>query len=228
MIQSPRIATRNFIVIYVSDNSKLSTRETILEAIKQSNEATVGSLAIAADVSPVTVRHHLNSLQADSLLETRSVRRKVGRPYYVYSLSDKGHELFPQRYMRLSSRLLDELKARFPTDTVNELFNSVVQQIVDDSRKDFEGLTVEQRLDYLVDLLAEEGFLASWESTGGRYILTEYSCPYYAIGQKHDEVCTLDRQLVQIILDTDIEQKSCMLHGDSRCQFTFSLPVSVS
>ncbi|MGB3717477.1 MAG: DeoR family transcriptional regulator [Candidatus Promineifilaceae bacterium] len=215
-------------MIYVSDNSKLSTRETILEAIKQSNEATVGSLAIAADVSPVTVRHHLNSLQADSLLETRSVRRKVGRPYYVYSLSDKGHELFPQRYMRLSSRLLDELKARFPTDTVNELFNSVVQQIVDDSRKDFEGLTVEQRLDYLVDLLAEEGFLASWESTGGRYILTEYSCPYYAIGQKHDEVCTLDRQLVQIILDTDIEQKSCMLHGDSRCQFTFSLPVSVS
>ncbi len=130
--------------------------------------------------------------------------------------------------MRLSSRLLDELKARFPTGTIDELFNSVVQQIVDDSRKDFEGLTFEQRLDYLVNLLAEEGFLASWESTGDRYILTEYSCPYYAIGQKHNEVCTFDRQLVQIILDTDIEQKSCMLHGDSRCQFTFSLPVSVN
>lgn len=224
----PHIATRNFIVKYASDNTKLSTRETILEAIKQSNEATVESLAIVADVSPVTVRHHLNSLQADSLLETRSVRRKVGRPYYVYSLSDKGHELFPQRYMRLSSRLLDELKARFPNGTVKELFNSVVQRIIDDNRKDFEGLSVEQRLDYLINLLAEEGFLASWESTGDQYILTEYSCPYYAIGQKHDEVCILDRQLVQIILDTDIEQKSCMLHGDSHCQFTFSLPVSVS
>ncbi|HET6443151.1 MAG TPA: DeoR family transcriptional regulator [candidate division Zixibacteria bacterium] len=213
---------------YGSDNSKLSTREVILDAIKQSNEATVESLAVAADVSPVTVRHHLNSLQAESLLQTRSVRRKVGRPYYVYSLSDKGHELFPQRYMSLSSRLLDELKARFPSGTVDELFNGVVHQIVEDNRKDFEGLSVERRLDFLVKLLAEEGFLASWELSGGKYVLTEYSCPYFSVGQRHDEVCTLDRQLVQIILDTEVEQESCMLHGDSQCQFTFSMPVVAS
>lgn len=223
MIQSPRIAKGNSIVKYGSDNSKLSTREIILDAIKQSNEATVESLASAADVSPVTVRHHLNSLQAEGLLEIRSVRRKVGRPYYVYSLSDQGHELFPQRYMRLSSRLLDGLKAHFPAGTVDDLFDNVVQQIVDDRRKDFDHLSVEQRLDYLVDLLADEGFLASWESSGDKYILTEYSCPYYSIGQKHHEICTLDRQLVQIVLDTDVEQESCMLHGDSHCQFTFSV-----
>jgi len=225
MLQSRRIAKRNFIVKYGSDNSKLSTREVILDAIKQSNEATVESLAIAADVSPVTVRHHLNSLQAESLLQTRSVRRKVGRPYYVYSLSDKGHELFPQRYMSLSSRLLDELKVQFPSGTVDELFNGVVHQIVDDNRKDFEGLSVERRLDFLVKLLAEEGFLASWELSGDKYILTEYSCPYFSVGQRHDEVCTLDRQLVQIILDTEVEQESCMLHGDSQCQFTFNMPI---
>ena len=223
MIQSPRIAKGNSIVKYGSDNSKLSTREIILDAIKQSNEATVESLANVADVSPVTVRHHLNSLQAEGLLETRSIRRKVGRPYYVYSLSDQGHELFPQRYMRLSSRLLDELKANFPAGTVDVIFNNVVQQIVDDHRKDFDHLSVEQRLDYLVGLLADEGFLATWESSDDKYVLIEYSCPYYSVGQKHDEICTLDRRLVQIVLDTDVEQESCMLHGDSHCQFTFSV-----
>ena len=223
MIQSPRIAKGNSIVKYGSDNSKLSTREIILDAIKQSNEATVESLANVADVSPVTVRHHLNSLQAEGLLETRSIRRKVGRPYYVYSLSDQGHELFPQRYMRLSSRLLDELKANFPAGTVDIIFNNVVQQIVDDHRKDFDHLSVEQRLDYLVGLLADEGFLATWESSDDKYVLIEYSCPYYSVGQKHDEICTLDRRLVQIVLDTDVEQESCMLHGDSHCQFTFSV-----
>ena len=212
---------------YGSDNSKLSTREIILEAIKQSNEATVESLAEAADVSPVTVRHHLNSLQAEGLLETRSVRRKVGRPYYVYSLSDQGNELFPQRYMRLSSRLLDELKAQFPDGTVDALFSSVVQQIVDEHRREFEDLSTEDRLDFLVDLLGEEGFLASWEKSGDRYILSEYSCPYFSIGQKHDEVCMFDRQLVQIVLDKEIEQDSCMLDGDSQCQFSFSGPVTV-
>lgn len=213
---------------FVTDNSKLSTREIILDAIKQANEATVDDLAEAADVSPVTVRHHLNSLQADGLLEIRSIRRKVGRPYYVYSLSPKGHELFPQRYVRLSSLLLDELKARFPAETVTELFNSVVERIVAEHQDRFEGLSFEDRLDYLVKVLAQEGFLASWEPTDDGYQLTEYSCPYFSIGQKHSEVCSFDKQLMMTVLNTPIIQHSCMLHGDTSCQFTIAVPVSAS
>ncbi|MCI0399159.1 MAG: DeoR family transcriptional regulator [Chloroflexi bacterium] len=212
---------------FITDNSKLSTREVILEAIKKANGSTVDALAEAADVSPVTVRHHLNSLQAEGLLKTRSVRRKVGRPYYVYSLSDKGQELFPQRYVRLSSRLLDELKARFPAETVANLFSSVVEGIVAEHRSEFEGLSFEERLDYLVDLLGEEGFLAAWEQTADGYQLTEYSCPYISVGQKHQEVCTFDRQLVQIVLETEVTQHSCMLNGDTCCHFTFSVPVEM-
>ncbi len=208
------------------DRAKLSTREIILEAIKQANEATVDELAGAADVSPVTVRHHLNTLQAEALLESRSIRRKVGRPYYVYSLSDKGHELFPQRYVRFSSRLLDELKERFSEETVVDIFNGVVLKIAEEHRPQYEGQSFEQRLDFLVDLLAEEGFLASWEITDDGYRLTEYSCPYYSIGQKHSEVCNLDSQLIQLVLDTSIVQNTCMLHGDKSCQFEFSASLS--
>ena len=210
----------------VADNSRISTREIILDAIKQANEATVDDLAQAADVSPVTVRHHLNSLQADGLLETRSVRRKVGRPFYIYSLSDKGNELFPQRYLRLSSMLLDELKKRFPKETVTELFNSVVDRIVEEHRVHFEGLNFEERLNYLVRLLADEGFLASWEMTESGYQISEYSCPFYSVGQKHSEVCGFDKRLIIAVLDTPISQESCMLNGDNSCQFTFPLPES--
>ena len=210
----------------VPDNTKLSTRDIILEAIKQANEATVNELAQTADVSPVTVRHHLNTLHADGLLETRSIRRKVGRPYYTYRLSDKGHELFPQRYVKLSSRLLDELKSRFPEETVLDIFNNVVANIAEERRDQFEGLSIEQRLDYLVELLAEEGFLASWELTSNGYRLIEYSCPYYSIGQKHSEVCAFDKKLVQIVLDTEIVQHSCMIDGDSSCQFEFTVSNS--
>ncbi len=210
----------------IADKAKLSTHDVILEAIKQANEATVDQLAVTADVSPVTVRHHLNTLQAEGLLETKSIRRKVGRPYYVYSLSDKGHELFPQRYVRLSSRLLDELKERFSEATVVEIFNNVVYKIADEHRSQFEGRSFEKRLDFLVDLLADEGFLATWELTDDGYRLTEYSCPYFSIGQKHSEVCTIDTQLVQIVLDTEIVQHSCMLEGDSSCQFEFSVSLS--
>lgn len=216
----------NFNVKPSTDNGKLSTRDIILEAIKQANEATVDDLAQAADVSPVTVRHHLNSLQADGLLRTRSVRRKVGRPYYVYSLSEKGHELFPQRYVRLSSMLLEELKARLPADVVNEMFSDIVVRLAARHESKLVGLTFEERLDYLVDLLAAEGFLASWERANGGYLLSEYSCPYYSVGQKHSEVCSFDKQLISIVLNTEIVQTSCMLSGDTSCNFDVHTPAN--
>jgi predicted ArsR family transcriptional regulator len=212
-------------VRFVTDKEKLSTREIILETIMRSTEATVDELAGEADVSPVTVRHHLNSLQADGLLETRSVRRKVGRPYYIYRLSDKGHELFPQRYVRLSSMLLDELKERFPAETVADLFNNVVERLVAEHRASFEGRSFEERLDCLITLLEQEGFLASWELTEEGYQLTEYSCPYISVGQKHHEICSFDQHLMRTVLDTEITQHTCLLNGDSSCQFTFAVPV---
>lgn len=73
-----------------TDNQKESTRDIILDTIRQRYQATVNELAEAADVSPVTVRHHLNALQAEAVLESDRVRRKVGRPYHVYSLTEKG------------------------------------------------------------------------------------------------------------------------------------------
>ena len=207
-----------------SDNSKDTTRDVILRTIKQRHQATVKELAEAARVSPVTVRHHLNVLQAESLLVSDSVRRKVGRPYHVYSLSEKGTELFPKRYARLSTRLLEELKRQFPSEVVTDLFHSVVKGIVAEQEDDFEELPFEERLTFLIDLLAEEGFLARWEKQGDEYHLIEYSCPYISLGQEHTEICTFDTELIISVLGTDVEQHSCMLTGAHCCEFSFSAP----
>ncbi len=211
----------------VSSNSKKNTRDIILESIKSSHQAKVEELAEAANVSPVTVRHHLNSLQADGLIESSSVRRKVGRPYYVYSLSSAGEELFPKRYVRLTSRLLDELKSTLPAETVEEIFKGVVQNIVAEHQSNLDGLSFEQRLDYLIEILRDEGFMAQWEKREDGYVLTEHNCPYYLIGQEHIEICTFDKELILNVLDSPIQQHSCMLQGADCCEFTFA-PAAVS
>ena len=174
----------------------MSTRDTILQTIKAYPKANVDALADAASVSPVTVRHHLNALQAEGLIRAESVRRKVGRPYYVYSLSEKGQELFPKRYVRLTSRLLDELKIHLPTQAFNDVLSNVVDSVLEEHRGEFEHLQVEDRLDYLVKLLADEGFLAHWEKTEEGYLVTEFSCPYISLGETHSEICTIDKKLI--------------------------------
>lgn len=201
----------------------MSTRDTILHTIKAQPKANVEELAEAAEVSPVTVRHHLNSLQAEGLIVSESVRRSVGRPYYVYSLSEKGQELFPKRYVRLTARLLDELKTHLPEEMVQGVLSNVVNGMVDEHRGKFEHLPFEARLDFLVKLLEEEGFLASWEATKDGYRLTEYSCPYAALGESHAEICTIDTQLIVNVLDTQVTQNSCMLDGGQCCEFLITV-----
>lgn len=204
------------------NKKKRTTRDIILHSIKRSPQSTVEELALVADVSPVTVRHHLNALQADGTIEATSIRRKVGRPYYVYSLSPRGHELFPKRYVQLTNRLLGELKGRLPQDAIDEIFEGVVETVLKDHRGEFEHLPLEERLDYLTELLSEEGFLATWERTSNGYRLVEYSCPYLSIGSTHEEVCHFDRRLITGVMQLQVNQDSCMLHGASCCQFTIA------
>lgn len=212
----------------VSNKNKKSTREVILHAIKLAPQARIEALARTADVSPVTVRHHLNALQAEGLLEVESVRRKVGRPYYVYSLTEQGQELFPQRYFSLTNRLLDELKSRLPENVVNDIFTGVVKSLVEDHKNEFETLPFEERLNYVIELLAEEGFLARWERTAEGYQIIEYSCPYISVGQKHNEICTFDRELMLTVLAVPIQQHSCMLNGDDCCHFSMASGTAVA
>lgn len=174
------------------------------------------------EVSPVTVRHHLNGLQADGLIESDSVRRKVGRPYFVYSISEKGQELFPKRYVRLTSRLLEELKNRLPASTLQDIMQGVVQGVIADHEGQFEHLPLEERLNYLVELLAEEGFLAEWQKDENGYTITEYSCPYISVGQKHTEVCTFDKELMLQVIQSPVTQHSCMLEGADCCEFSIA------
>lgn len=206
------------------DNRKESTRDVILRTIKLRHKATVNELAEAADVSPVTVRHHLNALQAESLLVSDSVRRKVGRPYHIYSLSEKGMELFPKRYARLSTRLLEELKRQFPSEVVTDLFHNVVKDVVAEQRNEFEDLGFEERLSFLIELLADEGFLARWEKEDSQYHLIEYSCPYISLGEEHTEICSFDKELIIEVLGTNVQQHSCMLTGANCCEFSFAEP----
>ncbi|HEX2922718.1 MAG TPA: winged helix-turn-helix transcriptional regulator, partial [Chloroflexota bacterium] len=82
------------------------TRRQILDILKRRGRATLEELSKEVALSPVTVRVHLSVLQRDDLVSVEEVRGKVGRPYFVYSLTEDAEELFPKRYHALANRLL--------------------------------------------------------------------------------------------------------------------------
>jgi len=67
-----------------------STRERILQSLLSHPNSTINDLAEAVGISPISVRHHLTSLQAENLVAAEEERHGVGRPRLVYILTEKG------------------------------------------------------------------------------------------------------------------------------------------
>lgn len=176
-------------------------------------------------INGISVRHHLNALLADGSVMVEEVRHGVGRPRQVYSLSERGLERFPTRYLKLTSRLLDQIKESLPGPVVNELFLQMANEMAADSAFKVKSMTLEQKLDAIKELLAEEGFSVEWEQHGDDYHINEITCPYYHIGQSHPEVCTVDQTLISTLLAIPAEKINCVLHGDAHCTYVISKQI---
>ena len=196
-----------------------NTREKILHTLLKRPGSTINEMAEVVGINPISVRHHLNSLQADGLIEAQEERHGVGRPRLVYSLTEAGMEKFPTRYLRLTSRLLDQLKSSLPKPMVNKLFSEMAASLAEEYAEQIQGLKMEDRLGLIQDLLAEEGFTVEWEKYGAQYRIHEITCPYLQIGQNHPEVCTVDQTLISKMLAVPAEKVQCILDGNAHCTY---------
>ncbi|MGE5250682.1 MAG: helix-turn-helix transcriptional regulator [Bacteroidota bacterium] len=196
-----------------------STRDRILQTLLRTPNRTINELAEAVGINPISVRHHLTNLQVEGLVVADEERHGVGRPRLVYSLSEDGMEKFPTRYLRLTTRLLQQLKDTMPRPMVAELFNHIAEDLAHDYEGQVQGLSMEERLDVVKTLLAEEGFTVEWEKKDNEYQIHEITCPYYQIGVAHPEVCTVDQTLISRMLALPANKVQCMLNGGSHCTY---------
>ncbi len=199
-----------------------STRERILQTLLNHPHATIQDLADAVGINAISVRHHLTSLQAENLVVAEEERHGVGRPRLVYALSEKGLERFPTRYLRLTNRLLDQMKEAMPPAVINKLFTSMAAEIASDYAAQVKSLTVEEKLEFIKNLLAQEGFSVEWERQGKEYLIHEITCPYSHVGQSHPEVCTVDQTLISEVLSIPAQKINCVLRGDTHCTYVIS------
>ncbi len=196
-----------------------STREHILQTLLNHPRSTINELAEAVGINAISVRHHLTSLQAEGMANAEEERHGVGRPRLVYFLTEKGLERFPTRYLRLTNRLLDQLKEAMPAQTVKSLFERMATNLAENYSSKVKFLSMEEKLNLVKQILNDEGFMVEWEKQGSQYQIHEITCPYYHVGQSHPEVCTVDQTLISTMLSIPVEKIQCVLRGDTHCTY---------
>ncbi|MFT3894574.1 MAG: winged helix-turn-helix transcriptional regulator [Anaerolineales bacterium] len=196
-----------------------STKDKILQTLLRKPKITINELAEAVGINPISVRHHLTNLQMEGLVAADEERHGVGRPRLVYSLTEDGMERFPTKYLRLTTRLLSQMKESMPAPVVASLFNSIAEDLASEYASQIKGMSMEERLEFVKTMLAQEGFTVEWEKKGGDYQIHEISCPYYQIGVTHPEVCTVDQTLISKMLALPASKVQCILDGGAHCTY---------
>jgi DeoR family suf operon transcriptional repressor len=195
------------------------TRKSILDYLREHGQAAVEPLADHCGLAAVTVRHHLSVLRERGLVEVEHESVGRGRPRHVYRLSPRGgEEVVEDRYREMADRLLEAMKAG-SRESAERFFRDMAERLLGDRAEALRARPIAERLDVFGALLSEEGFTVRWERDGDDFIVREVACPYQGLGATHDEVCCMDRHLLESLVDGRVVREQWRLEGDAECVF---------
>ncbi len=189
-----------------------STRQTILGILRRRRQATVVELTNELGLAPATIRRHLDILARDGHVEVTQVRRRTGRPHYLFSLSEAGEDLFPKHYVRITNRLVDEIVALSPEETAGRggseladlVFEKMAQRLAQRIAPRIHGSTLAERVEATTQGLAEEGIVFDVEESDDGYLLVGHGCPCPRVVDTHSQVCAHDQRLLSLLLAADV------------------------
>jgi predicted ArsR family transcriptional regulator len=188
-----------------------TTRQTILSILRR-RAATVDDITNQLHLAPATVRRHLDILTRDGHVVVEQERRRTGRPHFVYSISEKGEELFPKHYVRITNRLIDEIVALSPDETSGRdgrdlaqlVFEKMAHRLAHKIAPQIHGAKLAARLTAATEALAAEGIVFDVEPYQDGFLLIGHGCPCPRVAPQPGHACAHDQRLLTLLLSADV------------------------
>lgn len=197
-----------------------ATRQRILELLRDARILTVEELAAKLELTPVTVRHHLDILKSEGLVEVPEVRRRdaPGRPQYTFQLTPAALAFFPKNYQSFTNLMLTEISTSMPAEQMEQILGNVAARMAVEAAIPGPDASREQRLQAAVDYLNSRGYVAEWlQEPDGAYVLRTHNCPYHEVSHEHSELCSMDLRLVTQLLGAEPSRRERLSAGGTCC-----------
>ena len=196
------------------------TRKKILLALKKNGSMSVDDLSDEVKITPMGVRQHLLILERKGAVEYITRKHGVGRPGFLYRLTETADDLFPKSYQTFAMDILTELEHLDGRSKIDDIFRRRKERIASEIRRLLSGKeTVSERLHALSDLLQRDGFIVDLEENATSFKLKQFNCPISKVALRFKEACTHDLQLFREIIGEGVSREQCLSDGDQACVY---------
>lgn len=205
-----------------------STRREILTTLKKRGGMTTDELSDVLGITAMGVRRHLMTLERDGLVEYESVQRGVGRPSYVYSLTELADDLFPKSYDQLTNDLLDIVKTLDGEEKLEQVFAKRMERLEAAFAPRLANKDLGEQLAELANIQNQNGYLADWEQVDDdTYVFVEHNCVISKVASECHFACDYELKLYENLLDAgEIVRESHMASGEVSCRYRISRKAS--
>lgn len=204
-----------------------STKQDILQFLLKGGQGTALELAESLDISAQAIRRHLKDLEAEGVIQYRSVQAGMGRPQHIYELTSLGRDRFPNRYGDFALSFLDTLAETAGREQVISILRKQWQRKATEYSRLVGAGSLSERVSKLVELRRAEGYMAECypvESVdveiGDRFVLMEHNCAISNVAETFPSVCGNELEMFAAVLpDCTIERTHWIIDGEHRCGY---------
>ena len=190
------------------------TKQRILDTLR-SKPCCAGMLSDSLGISKVAVHRHLEDLEREGLVRGKIEKAEGrGRPKQVYQAVDT-----EAPYAKMCGDVLTHLKELFGAGAVIEVLSRRNAQVLQALAPHLEGLTLEQKLYRMAELLTEQGYQATFYQEQGQWYLEQGRCPKLALSLEHSEFCQTELDLYQRLLGVAVVREERIAAGGDCCRY---------
>jgi DeoR family suf operon transcriptional repressor len=199
-------------------------RELLEKLLFNKNGLKIDDLARELGISRNAVQQHTIALEKGGYLEKGALTETRGRPSQVYVLSKKGIDLFPKQYSWFSELLLNSLKSELGNKGLEAKMHKIGSNLALSLKPKLAGMNLSERVKEVSNIMQSLGFETVLSEEEGESLpaINAHNCIYHHLAKEFEEVCQLDRSLLETLLDSEIDHEECIVRGGEVCKFKIS------
>ena len=196
-------------------------RELLEKLLFKKSGLTIDELARELGITRNAVQQHTLALEKGGYIEKGELTATGGRPGQVYVLSKQGIDLFPKQYSWFSELLLNSLKSELGGEGLEAKMHKIGSTLAQSLKSKLVGMSLPEKIKEVSRIMQDLGFETEVsEGKGGTPpSIKAHNCIYHHLAREFEEVCQLDRSLLESLLDSEIDHEECIIRGGEVCKF---------